>query len=227
MSVFSCSIVGSYALVFTIDRFVGGSVSFIVINVFKRAIYSHDVDNELYQALNDVPIQGKDIVLFVTWIVLSLLGLCLQVYNSLDQPPFPSNNNSCCRPRVVDLNTVTVASYPAASEGSSRTRRRSRRASGRKRETRSRSRNSSIGSGRVRSRSTRRNAQATVTDPSVSTIVGASSGTQVVIVRPSAPPTEAAEEIRPLLCDVAPIDGHSSGQPLTVPRNYHTNYNIL
>lgn len=209
-------------MVFTVDRFVGGSVSFIIINVFKRAIYSHDVDNELYQALNDVPIQGKDIILLVTWSIFSLIGMCLQVYNSLDQPPFPSNNRSCCRPRVVDLNTVTISS-------SSRARRRSRRSSGRSRRRESRSRNSSIGSGvRVRSRSTRRNAQATVIDPSVSNIVGASSGTHVVIVRPSAPPTEAAEEIRPLLCDAAPIHGHNPAHsPTPVPKNYNSTYNIL
>lgn len=198
MSVFSSSIVGSYSVIFTIDRFVGGSISFIIINVFKRAIYSHDVDNELYQALNDVPLQGKDVILLITWFVLSLVGMCLQVYSSLDQPPFPSNNNSCCRPRVVDLNTVTVASYPVESRG--------RRRSGHRRR---RSRSRSIGSGRVRSRSTRRNAQATVTDPTTSNIVGSGSS-QVVIVRPSAPPTEAAEEIRPLLCDPEPIHGYRS-----------------
>lgn len=202
MSVFSCSIVGSYSLVFTIDRFVGGSISFIIMNVFKRAIYSHEVDSELYQALNDVPLQGKDVILLISWFILSLLGMCLQVYSSLDQPPFPSNNNSCCRPRDLDLNTVNVTSFHV---NESRARRRSGR-SGRRRH---RSRSRSIGSGRVRSSSTRRNAQVTVIDPDVLSIVGSGSGNQVIIVRPSAPPTETAEEIRPLLCDPAPIHGYN------------------
>lgn len=201
MSVFSCSIVGSYSLVFTIDRFVGGSISFIIMNVLKRAIYSHEVDSELYQALNHVPLQGKDVILLITWFILSLVGMSLQVYSSLDQPPFPSNHNSCCPSGVVDLNTVNVTSYQV---NESRVRRRSGR-SGR----RHRSRRSSTGSGRVRSSSTRRNAQVTVIDPSALNMVRPGSGNQVIIVRPSAPPTETADEIRPLLCDPAPIHGYN------------------
>lgn len=51
---FASAIVGSYAVVFAADRFVGGSVSYILLNVLKRAVF-----DGMYKASNEVPFQGK------------------------------------------------------------------------------------------------------------------------------------------------------------------------
>lgn len=54
LSVFSTSLVGSYCVIFGLDRFMGGSLAFIVINVFKRALF-----DEIYRASNHAPFQTK------------------------------------------------------------------------------------------------------------------------------------------------------------------------
>jgi len=92
ISVFSCAIVGSYTAILAVDRFIGGSVSYIVLNVFKRAIYE-----DIYMATNQVPFQAKDEILLVAWAVLALMGIALQIYASFGSPPYPtpSNNSGC------------------------------------------------------------------------------------------------------------------------------------
>ena len=75
LSIFSCTVVGSYNFIFAIDRFLGGSLAFIVLNVFKRAAFK-----DALFASNNVPFQTKDIVLAVTWAILVLAGLTIQLY---------------------------------------------------------------------------------------------------------------------------------------------------
>lgn len=149
LSILSCSIVGSYTVVFAADRFVGGSLSYIVINVLKRAAFK-----DVLYASNQVPFQGKDIGLSVTWIVLSLLGLVTQLYMSTQNAPRRRS-----RSEAVRLS------------------RRLRRSSSRRRRSRSSSRSRS----RLRRSSRSR------------------------VPRPTAPPTEPAEENQPLIAEAAPI----------------------
>lgn len=82
LSILSCSIVGSYTVIFATDRFVGASLSFIVINVLKRAAFK-----DVLNASNQVPFQGKDIALASTWAILALAGLVTQLYMSTRNSP--------------------------------------------------------------------------------------------------------------------------------------------
>ena len=82
LSILACSVVGSYTVVFAVDRFVGGSLSFIVINVLKRAAFK-----EVLFAANQVPFQTKDVVLASCWLILALLGLVTQLYMATRAPP--------------------------------------------------------------------------------------------------------------------------------------------
>lgn len=75
LSIFSCTVVGSYNFIFAVDRFLGGSLAFIVLNVFKRAAFK-----DVLYASNNVPFQAKDIGLAVSWAVLVLLGMTVQLY---------------------------------------------------------------------------------------------------------------------------------------------------
>jgi hypothetical protein len=75
LSIFSCTVVGSYNFIFAFDRFLGGSLAFIVLNVFKRAAFK-----DVLFALNNVPFQPKDIGLAVSWAVLVFLGMIVQFY---------------------------------------------------------------------------------------------------------------------------------------------------
>lgn len=84
MSIFSSSIVGSYTAIVAVDRFVGGSLAYIVLNVFKRAIFE-----DIYMATNQVPFQGKDILLSISWGVLAFIGLGLQLFAAQGEPEYP------------------------------------------------------------------------------------------------------------------------------------------
>lgn len=152
LSIFSCSIVGSYTVIFAADRFIGGSLSYIVINVLKRAAFK-----DVLNAWNQVPFQGKDIALTTAWAILALLGLVTQLYMSARDAP---------RRRRSQTDDVRL---------SRRLRRRSSRGRYSRSTSRSRSRSRFRRSSRSRS------------------------------LRPTAPPTEPAEENRPLIAEAAPI----------------------
>ncbi|KAI1297320.1 Transmembrane 7 superfamily member 3 [Halotydeus destructor] len=77
-SILASVVVGSYAAVFAVDRFIGGTISYIVLNVLRRAIYEG-----MFNVTNKVPFQEKDICLLVIWAILALVGLVLQLYVAL------------------------------------------------------------------------------------------------------------------------------------------------
>lgn len=76
MSIFASSIVGSYAFIFTIDRFIGSSLAFIILNVLKRAVFK-----QLNTAMNQVPFQSKDVIMSICWAVLAFIGLVVQLHS--------------------------------------------------------------------------------------------------------------------------------------------------
>lgn len=188
---------GSYVVVFAADRFIGGSIAYIVLNVFKRAIYP-----DVYKASNQVPLQTKgklafvlwvkellsvltltsflDLVLLIVWAVLGFLGISLQLFASLDKPPFPP--------------PATCTTHPRSSRSNSRTRSpRSRRHSTSRR--RSRTKRSVLRSLPVDDVTLRRSG----------------------LVRASAPPIEHADENQPLLYVVESVTSDRLLNP-----SYHT-----
>ncbi|KAG8198030.1 hypothetical protein JTE90_001868 [Oedothorax gibbosus] len=66
------SITGPYAMLLFYDDFIGTRLSYIVLNVIKRAVSpSSDF------AFNDYPFQGKDILMTTIWGALSLISMLL------------------------------------------------------------------------------------------------------------------------------------------------------
>ncbi|XP_054153189.1 transmembrane 7 superfamily member 3-like [Oppia nitens] len=88
LSVISTAIVGSYVSIVVVDRLIGGSLSYIIVNVIKRALVSHE------PAINVVPFQTKDIILASIWVLLSLTGIVLQMHSSSMRSPFPAPRDS-------------------------------------------------------------------------------------------------------------------------------------
>ena len=119
LSILSTSIVGSYCFVFSADRFIGGSLSFIVLNVLKRAAFK-DVVN----AYNQVPFQTKDISLASVWLILSLIGITVQLYMDTRQRPRRVRSNSVRLNRR--LRRRSHRRSISRSRSRSRTRRRTR-----------------------------------------------------------------------------------------------------
>lgn len=74
MTAFGSSIVGCYLMLLFYDDFIGTRLSYIILNIIKRA-----VSRNLAFASNDVPFQTKDIIMSVLWIVLSFFSMIIWV----------------------------------------------------------------------------------------------------------------------------------------------------
>ncbi|CAG2114428.1 unnamed protein product [Medioppia subpectinata] len=88
LSIVSSSIVGSYMAVIAVDRYIYGSLSYIMLNVMKRAVHSNG-------AYNTVPFQTKDVIMAAIWALLSLTGIVLQLSTGADKSPFPAQPGCC------------------------------------------------------------------------------------------------------------------------------------
>lgn len=84
LNIFGCAVVGSYAVIVSVDRYIGTTLSYIVLNVVKRAVV-----DEFYLAANEVPFQKNDIILASTWFVLSVVMIAFQLYSEKGRAPFP------------------------------------------------------------------------------------------------------------------------------------------
>ncbi|GIY60213.1 transmembrane 7 superfamily member 3 [Caerostris darwini] len=72
MTVIGLSIVGCYVMLLFYDDFVGTRLSYIILNIIKRAVSKNHVF-----AANDLPFQTKDILMSTLWIVLSLIAVII------------------------------------------------------------------------------------------------------------------------------------------------------
>ncbi|KAM9313431.1 transmembrane 7 superfamily member 3 [Gastrophryne carolinensis] len=85
LNILSCSIVGSYTVVLAIDSYLYTSLSYITVNVLKRALNS-----DFSTAYTSVPFQTNDFVVIAVWVVLAVAGAATQFYREREQPPFPA-----------------------------------------------------------------------------------------------------------------------------------------
>ncbi|XP_018411586.1 PREDICTED: transmembrane 7 superfamily member 3 [Nanorana parkeri] len=84
LNILSCSIVGSYAVVLAIDSYLYTSLSYITLNILKRALNS-----EFSTVYTSVPFQTNDFIIIALWAVLALSGAVTQFYREREQPLFP------------------------------------------------------------------------------------------------------------------------------------------
>lgn len=80
-SILTTSVVGSYVFIVAIDRFIHTTLSYIVLNIIKRALYEN-----LNFASNAFPFQEKDIILVSVWGGFALFGISFQYYISNRKP---------------------------------------------------------------------------------------------------------------------------------------------
>ncbi|XP_073423532.1 transmembrane 7 superfamily member 3 [Dendrobates tinctorius] len=84
LNILSCGAVGSYAVVLAIDSFVYTSLSYITLNVLKRAL-----SRDFSSAYSSVPFQRNDFIIMAVWMILAVSGVITQLYRERERPAFP------------------------------------------------------------------------------------------------------------------------------------------
>ncbi|KAM4748029.1 transmembrane 7 superfamily member 3 [Rhinophrynus dorsalis] len=84
LNILSCGTVGSYTVVLAIDSYLYTSLSYITLNVLKRA-----VNKDFSTAYTSVPFQRNDFIIIAVWVILTVSGVATQLYRERDQPTFP------------------------------------------------------------------------------------------------------------------------------------------
>ncbi|MBN3303695.1 TM7S3 protein, partial [Amia calva] len=80
----ACAIVGGYAVVLAVNSYIYTSLSYIVLDILKRAL-----NNDFSRAFTDVPFQAIDFIMITVWVVLAVSGMVLQLYRERSRPFFP------------------------------------------------------------------------------------------------------------------------------------------
>ncbi|XP_036038260.1 transmembrane 7 superfamily member 3 [Onychomys torridus] len=84
LNILACGIVGSYSVVLAIDSYVSTSLSYITLNILRRAL-----NTGFRGALIRVPFQTNDFIVLAVWGMLAVSGITLQIRRERGQPPFP------------------------------------------------------------------------------------------------------------------------------------------
>uniref|UniRef100_A0A5S6KV29 Anaphase-promoting complex subunit 16 n=2 Tax=Xenopus tropicalis TaxID=8364 RepID=A0A5S6KV29_XENTR len=84
LNILTCAVVGSYTLVLAVDSYVFTSLTYITLNIVKRA-----VNQSFSGAYTSVPFQTNDFIMIALWVVLSVSGVATQLYREREKPPFP------------------------------------------------------------------------------------------------------------------------------------------
>ncbi|XP_060240482.1 transmembrane 7 superfamily member 3 isoform X2 [Meriones unguiculatus] len=84
LNILACGVVGAYSVVLAVGSYVSTSLSYITLNVLRRAL---DVD--FRGAVIRAPFQTNDFVILATWGMLAVSGITLQIRRERGQPPFP------------------------------------------------------------------------------------------------------------------------------------------
>ncbi|XP_043823959.1 transmembrane 7 superfamily member 3 isoform X1 [Dromiciops gliroides] len=84
LNILTCGITGSYCVVLAIDSYFYTSLSYITLNVLKRA-----VNTNFNRAYTNVPFQTNDFVILAIWGMLAVSGITLQIRRERGRPFFP------------------------------------------------------------------------------------------------------------------------------------------
>ncbi|XP_038664266.1 transmembrane 7 superfamily member 3-like [Scyliorhinus canicula] len=90
LNIITCALVGSYSVIIAIGVYVYTSLTYIILNVIKRAIHP-----DFAKVESDAPFQRTDLILTSIWAMLFVSGVSLQFIlerNRLPFPPCPYDN---------------------------------------------------------------------------------------------------------------------------------------
>ncbi|XP_007885873.2 transmembrane 7 superfamily member 3 [Callorhinchus milii] len=85
LNIITCALVGSYAVIVAVGVYIYTSLTYIILNIIKRAIYPDFAK----VSSGSVPFQLTDYVLTGVWALLFLCGLTLQFILERNKPYFP------------------------------------------------------------------------------------------------------------------------------------------
>uniref|UniRef100_A0A8D0YPS5 Transmembrane 7 superfamily member 3 n=5 Tax=Sus scrofa TaxID=9823 RepID=A0A8D0YPS5_PIG len=84
LNILTCGFIGSYSVVLAIDSYLYTSLSYITLNVLKRALHV-----DFRRAFVNVPFQTNDFIVLAAWGMLAVSGITLQIRRERGQPFFP------------------------------------------------------------------------------------------------------------------------------------------
>ncbi|XP_045685850.1 transmembrane 7 superfamily member 3 isoform X1 [Phyllostomus hastatus] len=84
LNILACGLVGSYSVVLAVDSYMYTSLSYITLNVLKRALSTH-----FRGAFTNVPFQTNDFIILAVWGMLAVSGITLQIRRERGRPRFP------------------------------------------------------------------------------------------------------------------------------------------
>ncbi|XP_057557896.1 transmembrane 7 superfamily member 3 isoform X2 [Hippopotamus amphibius kiboko] len=84
LSILSCGFIGSYSVVLAVDSYLYTSLSYVTLNVLKRALHV-----DFRRAFMNVPFQTNDFIILAVWGMLAVSGITLQIRRERGQPFFP------------------------------------------------------------------------------------------------------------------------------------------
>lgn len=84
LNILACGIVGSYSVVLAINSYMFTSLSYITLNVLRRALNA-----DFRGAFIRVPFQTNDYIILAVWGMLAVTGITLQIRRERGRPPFP------------------------------------------------------------------------------------------------------------------------------------------
>ncbi|XP_054447284.1 transmembrane 7 superfamily member 3 [Pteronotus mesoamericanus] len=84
LNILACGFVGSYSVVLAVDSYMYTSLSYITLNVLKRALSTH-----FRSAFTNVPFQTNDFIILAVWGMLAVSGITLQIRRERGRPRFP------------------------------------------------------------------------------------------------------------------------------------------
>ncbi|XP_063642945.1 transmembrane 7 superfamily member 3 isoform X4 [Pan troglodytes] len=84
LNILTCGVIGSYSVVLAIDSYWSTSLSYITLNVLKRAL-----NKDFHRAFTNVPFQTNDFIILAVWGMLAVSGITLQIQRERGRPFFP------------------------------------------------------------------------------------------------------------------------------------------
>uniref|UniRef100_A0A8C7A973 Transmembrane 7 superfamily member 3 n=1 Tax=Neovison vison TaxID=452646 RepID=A0A8C7A973_NEOVI len=86
LNILTCGFVGSYSVVLAFDSYLYTSLSYITLNILKRALHE-----DFHRAFTNVPFQTNDFIILAVWGMLAVSGVTLQMRRERGQPFFPAH----------------------------------------------------------------------------------------------------------------------------------------
>uniref|UniRef100_A0AAR5P9F3 TM7S3/TM198-like domain-containing protein n=1 Tax=Dendroctonus ponderosae TaxID=77166 RepID=A0AAR5P9F3_DENPD len=100
--IIALSLVGSYAVIFAVNYYVGGNLPYILLNTYRRITVAN-----FGSAVIAPPYQTMDICQTGLWVLIFCIGVYVQTRSSMGRPPFPPRRADRARARV-DENTPLI-----------------------------------------------------------------------------------------------------------------------